>query len=137
MIFSLLHFVLTVRALLRCASEKYLVGVVGSLVRALLLVLGAVLVSKRSMIVMIPPLPTLTVNRAATESEPSLVLPLLAIVGPLLTFALLWVAYRRFQDVPAAQEEKLQRPFDALLPVGIVDAIGLVIFVGAVAFAAT
>lgn len=61
----------------------------------------------------------------------SLGLLIASVGGPLLTIALLVTSYRRFRDVPAAQEQRVRRPFDAWLLPGLVDALNVVIAVGA------
>ena len=40
------------------------------------------------------------------------------VLGPVVMGVVLWVAHRRCRDVPAAEEERLSRPFIAWLPVG-------------------
>lgn len=133
MIFSILHLVLTIRALLRSLAERFVFGIVGGFLRAGLMMVGAVIGFKQAAIVM---LPHMTLRLSPREREPSLALSLalllVSVLGPVVTFSVLFTSYRRCQHVPAAQEEKLQRPFRAWLPVGIVDAIYVVIAVGAI-----
>ncbi len=132
MIFSLLHLVLAVRALARSVTERFVFGVVGGLVRIGLMVVGAMLALKQSAFIMLP-----GVNLHASPSEGSsasasaAALLLVSIAGPVLSASVLWASYRRFHDVPFAEEEKLQRPFNAWLPVGILDAIYVVIAISA------
>ncbi len=49
------------------------------------------------------------------------------VLGPVVSFAVLGIAHRRKKDVPAAQEERLGRPFNAWLPVALLDAAFLMI----------
>ena len=134
LIFSILHLVFTIRALLRSLSERFVFGIVGGFLRAGLMLVGAVIGFKQAAIVMLPHM-TLRLS-PSDESDPSLGLSLgllfVSVVGPIVTFSVLWTSYRRSQNVPVAQEEKLQRPFRAWLPVGIIDAIYVVITVGAI-----
>jgi hypothetical protein len=130
LIFSLLHLVLTIRALLRSLSQRFVFGIVAGLLRAGLMLLGAVIGFKQAAIVMLPHM-TLRLSPSEPSFALSLGLLFVSVVGPIVTFSLLWASYRRFQDVPAAQEEKLERPFRAWLPVGILDAIYVVVTIGA------
>ena len=133
MVVSVLHLVLTVRALLRCVSERYVFGIVGGLARAALIVVGACIGGGGGAVVMLPGL-TLTLSPSGESSlERVLGQLVLSALGPALAFAVLWASYRRFHDAPAAEEEERQRPFRAWLPVAIVDAIYVVVMVGAMA----
>ena len=136
MIFSLVHLVLTFRALLRSLSERFFFGIVGGLLRAALMLVGAVIGFKQAAVVMLPHM-TLRLSPSDPSLASSLVLLFVSVAGPVVTFALLWIDYRRFQSVPAAREEELQRPFRAWLPVAILDALYVVITVGAVWIAET
>jgi hypothetical protein len=133
-IFSLLHLVLTIRALLRCVSERYTFGILGGLARAGLMIVGAVIGFKQMAMVMLPGRLTLKLSPDAPSQALAVALLLVSIAGPVVTFAVLWISYRRYHDAPAAQEEKLQRPFGAWLPVGILDAISVAVAVFVVAF---
>lgn len=59
----------------------------------------------------------------------------LAAAMPAVSFPVVFVAYRRTVDVPAAQEEAASRPLRVWLPAGIVSAI--IVVIGLVAIAVT
>jgi hypothetical protein len=133
-ILSLLHLVLTIRAFLRSLSERFLFGIVVGLVRAALMVVGAIVSAKQATLFMLPGMTLRSPGSSSAPSGADVGILLVTILGPILTFAVLWVSWRRYQDVTAAREEVLRRPFDAWLPVGVLDAIYVVISVGAVWF---
>jgi hypothetical protein len=135
-IFSILHLVLAIRAAIRSHTGRFLLGSVGGIVRVLMMIAAVALSFDRVGLLLAPSL-AIGGPRASAPVSPavSLLLITLALGGPLLSFVISYRAWRRFQDVPAVQEEALQRPFSAWLPVGILDALYLLIPVGAAIFA--
>jgi hypothetical protein len=114
---SLLHLVLCANAIVRCARERWALGVLGGIARLCLIVvvgLGAFAA-------------LLSVSGAWT----GLGVAVAAIAGPVITFTVIALAWRRSHLVPAAQEEQAERPLRAWVPVGVVDAIFVVIQLGA------
>ena len=122
MLFSLALILGIVRATWLSARERYWVGVVAGVVR-----LGLLALSWYAMVgawgLVVPAAPT----------RGLLLLSVCNFVGPLVTLVTIVLAYRRFHDVPAAQEERAQRPFRAWLPPAIVDATMLLIIFGGMA----
>ena len=110
---SFLQLAATVNAFLRCLQNKFVLGAVGALVRVALLLAGAA---------------SLFVVKAqqAGGTSASGGITLLALVatvgGPLVSFVVLAIAYRRMRGLSAAQEEEASRPFRAWLPVALFDA---------------
>jgi hypothetical protein len=135
MILSILHLVVAIRAALRSYAEGFLFGMVGGFARAAMMIAAFLLSFQHMGLIMLPGLTLRGSGEAAPSLGVSLGLALVVIGGPILSFAVLWAAWRRFQDVPAAQEEKLKKPFGAWLPVGILDAAYLLITIAAIAFA--
>jgi hypothetical protein len=114
---ALLVVVATVRALVVSAREKFALGtLVGGARLVLALVVGWAIVR---FIGVAPPAPL------------GLLIGIAQIAGPIFSIATVFVAWRRFQDVPAVDEARLERPFDAWLPVAILDAFWAVILIGA------
>jgi len=108
---------LNIRAIARCRDARSRLGVVAGAARGLVVVLLTVLLLWGYF-------PRLG------GGIPRWVGPAilgLAVAQPLLSFPVLAVTYRQMRDAPAAQEEQASRPFDAWLPVGILDAVLLVI----------
>jgi hypothetical protein len=104
-----------VNAFFRSVAERFLVGAIGGAVRVLCLLVagvGSVRFAFHHMAASNTPLP-------AVEA---LAVLIGTILGPIVTFVVLWVAHRRRKDAPAAEEEQLARPFDAWFPVGLLDA---------------
>lgn len=117
---SILQLAAIANAFVRFVRDRFVVGTLGALVRALLLVVGALGdLSVRAV--------TFPGSDVPAPPGPLLIALAAAVLGPLLSFALLWVAHRRRQDVPAADEERLARPFMAWLPVALFDAAFVVI----------
>lgn len=121
---TLLELAAILRALFVCFKERFSFGGVAAVARLVLLVVGVIAYFV-----------VLARSGAAPEAQAS---PPQAIVlvaalwgGPLTSFVTLWQASRRAHDVPAAQEEQLGRPFDAWLPVALIDAVWIVIQIGA------
>jgi hypothetical protein len=131
MIISVLHLVLTIRAIVRSISEKFLFGVIGGIGRAALMVLGALMSFQQMSLLMLPGFTLRFLPSTFPSALLSAGLLLVALGGPILTFAIVWAAHRRTKNVPAAQEEKVGRPFMAWVPVAILDAMYLVVSVGA------
>jgi len=133
---SFLQVALTIRAIMRSVAERYVLGIVGGLARVALMGLGAVASLGQMSIVM---LPGITLKSPATH-DPSVLasvgLLLAGVGGPLLTFVVVWTAHRATRDIPAAQEERASRPFMAWVPVAVLDAMYLVVSIGAAAFSA-
>lgn len=136
MLLSFLQVALTIRAIMRSVAERYVLGIVGGLARVALMGLGAVASLGQMSIVM---LPGITLKSPATH-DPSVLasvgLLLAGVGGPLLTFVVVWTAHRATRDIPAAQEERASRPFMAWVPVAVLDAMYLVVSIGAAAFSA-
>jgi hypothetical protein len=117
---SIVHFALALNALLRCMRERFVVGIVGAVGRAALMVAVVVLGFR------------LTFPGTQDPSAKEAAAFLMAIVfGPLISFTVLVIAKRRAQNAPAADEERLERPFTAWLPVAIIDAMFVVAALGA------
>jgi multisubunit Na+/H+ antiporter MnhC subunit len=119
---SVIQFATIVNAFIKSLGERFTLGAIGALVRAALLILGSAgavwsrFVSYPGSDIPAPALASFMVMTAV-------------VLGPMLTGMVLWVAYRRCKDVPAAEEERLGRPFNAWLPVGLFDAVFVVISV--------
>jgi uncharacterized membrane protein YhaH (DUF805 family) len=119
---------LNIRAFVRCLDERFHLGVIAGAVRALVVVLLTALLLWGYFPRLGGGLPW-WVGRA--------ILPL-AVAQPLLALPVLALAYRRMHDAPAAMEQHASRPFDAWLPIGILDAILVVmipLFTGLIASA--
>ncbi|UQA61736.1 hypothetical protein [Polyangium aurulentum] len=108
---------LNVRAFVRCREERFRHGIIAGAVRGLVVALSTVLLLWGYFPRLGGGLP-----RWAGPA-----IGVLAVALPLLSFPVLASAYRRMRDAPAATEERASRPFDAWLPIGILDAILLVI----------
>jgi hypothetical protein len=104
-IVSVVQLIAVVNAFVRSVQERFIVGIACGSIRALLLVASAF---------------------GALSARPSLALAGVAL-GPIVSFAALYIAYRRKKDAPAAQEERLGRPFVAWLPVTLFDAASIAI----------
>jgi hypothetical protein len=108
---TIVHFAVTVNAFVRSLRERFVFGTLGALVRGALMIIGTVVGIR-----------LLLADSASPPAGPALVALITAVVGPIVSFAVLWVAHRRTRNVPAAQEERLGRPFNAWLPVALIDA---------------
>jgi hypothetical protein len=138
MILSLLLFVLVVRAALRSYRERFPLGAIGGAVRAVSMIAALAIGFDSVGLVMMPGIKIGSASaRAGAPVSPAVaLLPLvLEVGGPILSLVVAYRAWKRFQDVPAAQEEALQRPFDAWLPPAILDALVLAVGLAAVGFA--
>jgi hypothetical protein len=116
--FSLLQLIACVRALAVCLRERFAVGVAGGVARIGLMVLQAAALAS-SPLSLIPGLhrPAMLEGWAGTATVVG------ALGGPVVSFGVLVVAYLHARNVPAAEEERLRRPFTAWLPVGVMDGI--------------
>lgn len=107
--------VVAVRVLMTSRHEKFQLGVYAACSRLIALVpLGLML-----MAVYFPGL-------APLPWRGFLALAALGVM-PLGSFVAIWKSYQRMQNVPAADEAQAGRPFNAWLPIAIVDAIMVVI----------
>lgn len=129
MIFSVLQLVLVIRAFMRSAAEKFPVGIALGLARVALMLWAAAISFRQASIVIMS---GLTLRLPASGG--TLSAPFVALAGPLVSFAVLAVSWKRYRNAPAANEEKLRRPFEAWLPVAILDAMYVVVMIGAVWF---
>jgi len=117
---AIVHVSLVLNASVRSVLERFILGSAGGVLRVVLL--GVVTVS------------TVKASFAASDAAaPSPAYGLLAalVLGPMISFVVLFMAYRRMRDVPAAQEDRASRVFKAWLGVGIIDAMYVVIMIGA------
>jgi uncharacterized membrane protein len=112
---SVLQFAAIVNAFVRSLRERFVLGAIGAVVRAVLLLGGAIGV----VLVRFVHFPGSDVPAPAGPTFMALVA---AVLGPIVSFVVLWVAHRRKRDVSAAQEERVSRPFNAWLPVALFDA---------------
>jgi len=112
---SVLQLAAIVNAFVRSMRERFLLGTIGAVVRAVLLLAGAIGV----VLVRFVHFPGSDVSAPV---GPTFVALAATVLGPILSFVVLWVAHRRKRDVPAAEEERLSRPFMAWLPVALFDA---------------
>ncbi len=111
---ALVHFLACVYATVRSASSGFRFGVRAGVVRACLLVLATAFALRGT---------SLLVSATATW------------LGAPLSFATVFVAYRRARDVPAAKQEAADRPFMAWVPTAIIDALTVLIAVASAVFA--
>lgn len=120
-IVSVVQLFAVVNAFVRSVQERFIVGVACGCLRALLLVAGGVgalwarSVRAPGMEAPVPPSAATSIALAAV------------VLGPIVSFAALWLAHRRKKDAPAAEEERLGRPFGAWLPVALFDAAAVAI----------
>jgi hypothetical protein len=125
---SVLQFAAVVNALIKSMTGRFMLGTVGAALRAVLLLIGAGgavwsrFVHYPGSAVPAPALASLMVLAAA-------------VLGPVISAVVLWVAHRRSRDVPMADEERLRGPFNAWLPVGLFDAVFVVVNVLGLVFA--
>jgi hypothetical protein len=114
-IVSILQLAAVINALVRSLQARFIVGIASGCVRALLLVAGA-----------FGALWARSVGASVTEARVPVLATSMAlaatVLGPMVSFATLWLAHRRKKDAPAAEEERLGRPFTAWLPVALFDA---------------
>lgn len=109
---------LAVRALVASRHETFQLGVYAACARLVALVPLGVLLMAAYFPGLLPVLPW---GGFAAMGASALM--------PLVSFVTIWKAHQRTQDAPAADEERASRPFDAWLPIAIVDAIMVVIVV--------
>ncbi len=117
---AIVHVSLVLNASVRSVLERFVLGSAGGVLRVVLL--GVVTVG------------TVKASFAASDAPaPSPAYGLLAalVLGPMISFVVLFMAYRRMRDVPAAQEDRASRVFKAWLGVGIIDAMYVVIMIAA------
>lgn len=117
---AIVHVLLVLNASVRSVVERFILGSVGGVLRAVLLGVVTVNAFKASLAVSSGPAPT-----------PAYGLLAALVLGPIVSFVVLFVAYRRMRDVPAAQENRASRVFKAWLGVSILDAMFVVIAVAA------
>lgn len=134
--FSLFHLALALNALVRSLRERFGWGIGGGIARVGLMLGQVPLMWGRGLWTA-----ALGPQRgvAASPEMPAwqaLVLLMSGIGGPLIAFGVLYMAFRRAQDVPAAEEERAAGPVNAWLGVAIVDAVFVVIAVVAAVFVA-
>ena len=98
------------------------------------MVVGAAISVKQAALFMLPGITLRTSGSTTAPAWAAIGILLVSILGPILSLALLWSSWSRYQHVPAAQEEALRRPFSAWLPVGLLDGIYVIISIGAVWF---
>jgi hypothetical protein len=110
-------------ALVRSTRERFAVGVLGGAARAVLVATTATYDVRAGL--------ASIAGRGELPAGHRLAAAVAAILGPAVTFAVLFAAHRRTQGVPAAEEERLGRPFNAWLLVGIID--GLLVVLGLLA----
>lgn len=122
MLFSLGLVLAVLRATWFSARERYVAGVVAGVARIGLLAL-ALYGMAGAWGLLLPAAPTRGVMFAGVCN----------LLGPIVTLVMIVLAYRRFRDVPAAEEERAQRPFRAWLPAAVLDGIMLLIILGGIA----
>jgi hypothetical protein len=117
---SVLQLATIGNAFVRCLRERFLLGTIGALARGALLVAAAIGV----VMVRFVHFPG---SDVPAPVGPTFVALAATVLGPILSFVVLWFAHRQRRDVPAAQEERLGRPFMAWLPVALFDAVFVLI----------
>ena len=121
---SIAHLFLALYAIVRSTVAHFWLGTIAGALRAVLIAVGAVVGLRLGFL---------------GGADPPVGLARLAlvigVVGPVLSFATVFIAYRRMSNVPAREEEAALRPFMAWLPVAIVDAIFVVLAIMAGALA--
>jgi hypothetical protein len=120
---SVIQLAAIVNAFARSLRARYILGAVAAVAavaRGVLLISGAVaaLLVRRV---------TFPGSDVPAPAGPMLVALVATIAGPLVSFAMLGIAYRRMRNLPAAEEQRASRPFGAWLPVALLDAAFLVI----------
>ena len=133
--FSLFHLALTLNALARSIRERFGWGIAGGLARLALMLAQVPLMWGRGLWTSVLGPQGVTPNLEMPAWEVDLVL-ISGIGGPLVSFGVLYLAYRRARDVPAAEEARAARPVNAWLGVAAQDAIFAVIGIAAAVFAA-
>jgi hypothetical protein len=119
---SVVQLAVIVNALVGSLRERFVLGAGGAILRALLLISGAVgAVWERS--VRFPG------SEVPTPLGASVLLVAAVVLGPLVSFVVTWIARRRAKDALPLDEEPLTRPFNAWLPVALIDAAYVVITV--------
>lgn len=124
---SLTQLVLCVIATFRCAQERWLLGLAGGALRITLLAVSAlaVLSSPFSFV------PGLGHRPAVVSGGLAFAALIAAIAGPLTSFTVTALAWRRTSNLPAAQEQRASRPLRAWILVAAIDAIFVVLQLGA------
>ena len=115
-------------ASVRCAQERWTIGIAAAVLRVALMAIPAI-PSPLSLAPGIGHHPTVVSGGLGAA------VALAAIAGPLTSFAVVALAWRRTRDLPAAEERRASRPLHAWIPVGIIDAIFVVIQIGALVIA--
>jgi hypothetical protein len=117
---AIVHVLLVLNASLRSTLERFVLGAAAGVLRVVLLGVVTVNAFKATF-----------ATTAATSPPPNPALLAALVVGPIVSFVVLVVAYRRMRDVPAALEDRASRVFKAWLGVGIIDAMYVVIALAA------
>ena len=105
-------------ALYRSVRLRFWVGTLGGVLRIAVAV-GAIPIGLR---LSFPP------SGGPSASTAALALAL-GVVGPVVSLAVLYVAYSATRDVPVAEEQRLSPRFGAWLPIACIDAVLLAIAV--------
>jgi hypothetical protein len=113
---SFLQIAALVNAFVRSLAQRFLAGMVGAAVRALLLA-GGIFGWLWDRHLRVPG------SDLAGPAAAAWMVTAAAVLGPLVSFVVLFLAHRRTRDVPAAKEEEAARVFAAWLPVGLLDAL--------------
>ena len=120
-----LQLAVTVNAFVRSLKERFSVGWIGAIARAILLIAGGAASLRLSFASMAPT----TVAGSPDMMRLARVSLISTVCGPALSFGVLWLAHRRKRHAPLVDEERLGRPFDAWLPVALFDAAFVVMSV--------
>lgn len=121
MVFSVVLVVALARAALVCQRAGYNVGVA----------LGWLRLSLAGLAFFYSPGAGLFFRTPVVQGNAGLSV-LLTLGGPPVSFLALYLAYLRFRDVPAAEEEAAQRPFRGWLMPATADLFFVVVMIGAV-----
>lgn len=105
---TVVHAALVLFAIVVSAAGRFPLGLFGGLLRLLVLVLVAA-----------------HARSGAAAASGSTRQVLIALVGPILTVIVLFVAYGRTSDVPGAYKAEVSRPFKAWVGVVILDAFAV------------
>jgi hypothetical protein len=120
----ILHMGFLMHALVRCGLDRFWLGAFAGLMRALLSTAGIIASVKLIAHGLAPAQPP------STATVPALIFAATAIVGPLTSFAIVFVAYRRTRNIPALQEEKRMPVLTAWIPVALLDVVYTVLAIG-------
>ena len=129
MIVSLLFFIVLARAIWRCAEERWMPGVVAGVVRIVLVVATLAFAFHNWSLFMTGSFALQHRAARGVSAVARLALLVVQLAGPVLSCGILVVAYRRYSDLPAREEEKARRPFSAWLPVGVLDVVYVLVAV--------